>query len=238
LDKYGYPLPSKEAAQHIYRIKNYNPESKIVRRAKGLIEGERGLAKKWHFLLDAPFAVSHKCCDALKKLPFSAYHYKHHEYPFMGMMAEESWVRKTDWLRRGCNIFDSKRPSSRPIMFWTEKDIHEYVAKYNITLAPPYDMGYDRTGCIFCMFGYFQEEPGNTRFDKLKRTHPQLHKYCMEKLGLRDILNWTNEQLGRPQLSDTDIDYEELPWDNEVAGEGQLELDFGGGSDDDEPKDV
>ena len=83
------------------------------------------------------------------------------------------------------------------MMFWTEDDVAEYVKLYDLELAPPYEMGYKRTGCVFCMFGYFQEPIGDTRFDKLKETHPRLYDYCMDTLGLREVLEWTNEQLGR-----------------------------------------
>ncbi len=50
-------------------------------------------------------------------------------------------------------------------------------------------MGYKRTGCVFCMFGVHLERPPN-RFQLLQKTHPRLHTYCMEKLGLRKVLEF------------------------------------------------
>lgn len=38
--------------------------------------------------------------------------------------------------------------------------------------------GCQRTGCIFCAFG-FQSERGETRFQRLARTHPRQYEYCM-----------------------------------------------------------
>ena len=38
--------------------------------------------------------------------------------------------------------------------------------------------GCHRTGCIFCGFGA-QEEKGESRFERLKRTHPRQYEYCM-----------------------------------------------------------
>ena len=42
-----------------------------------------------------------------------------------------------------------------------------------------YDMGYRRTGCIFCMFGCHLE-PYPNRFQRLSQTHPKLYEYCMK----------------------------------------------------------
>lgn len=47
----------------------------------------------------------------------------------------------------------------------------------------------DRTGCMFCMFGVHLEKEPN-RFQRMKQTHPKQYKYCMEQLGLRDVLEY------------------------------------------------
>ena len=38
--------------------------------------------------------------------------------------------------------------------------------------------GCDRTGCIYCGFGAHLEK-GETRFQRLARTHPRQYEYCM-----------------------------------------------------------
>ena len=38
-------------------------------------------------------------------------------------MAAESNLRKQEYLKHGCNAFDTKRPSSTPMGFWTEQDV-------------------------------------------------------------------------------------------------------------------
>lgn len=38
--------------------------------------------------------------------------------------------------------------------------------------------GCSRTGCIFCGFGAHRDE-GESRFQRLKRTHPRQYEYCM-----------------------------------------------------------
>lgn len=49
--------------------------------------------------------------------------------------------------------------------------------------------GCDRTGCMFCMFGCHLEKEPN-RFQRMKETHPKQYAYCMDQLGLRDVLQY------------------------------------------------
>jgi hypothetical protein len=39
------------------------------------------------------------------------------------------------------------------------------------------------------MFGVHLEK-GKNRFQKMKITHPKQYDYCMNKLGLKDVLNY------------------------------------------------
>ena len=75
-----------------------------------------------------------------------------------------------------------------------EDNIWDYIHKYNLPYSKIYNMGHDRTGCMFCMFGLQKEEIGNTRFDRMRIQHPTLYKYCMETLGLREVINFVNRQ--------------------------------------------
>jgi hypothetical protein len=38
--------------------------------------------------------------------------------------------------------------------------------------------GADRTGCIYCAFG-FHREKGETRFQRIAKTHPRQYEYCL-----------------------------------------------------------
>lgn len=133
------------------------------------------------------------------------YQHKHHLYPILGTLAEESRVRKQAWIRHGCNAFESASPTSQPLSFWTEQDILTYIVKYNLKVAdvygdivsvvdgveyPAVDMfgnvgcnlkctGCERTGCIFCGFGFHLEKRGETRFQRLARTHPKQYEYSI-----------------------------------------------------------
>lgn len=49
--------------------------------------------------------------------------------------------------------------------------------------------GCNRTGCMFCMFGCHLEKEPN-RFQRMKQTHPKQYEYCMDKLGLKEVLEY------------------------------------------------
>ena len=182
IQDYGYPLISKEISQRIHAIKTTKSEkNRSVKMKK--------LSKKWYFLLDASFKISDRCCYLLKKYPSYKYEKDTHAVPYTGMMAQESALRLQQYLKSGCNTLFAKRPKSNPIAFWTDKDIWDYHNKYSLQYSKIYDMGYKRTGCMFCMFGIHMEKSPN-RFQRMKETHPQLYKYCMEKLELNKVLDY------------------------------------------------
>ena len=191
IEKYGYPVISKEVSQKIYEIRASKKEKHIRRCLYGSAKGNGKMAEKWRYLLDAPFAISHKCCEVLKKRPFKLYERMTGRKPIIGMMAEESNLRAITYRARGCNAFSNKRPTSNPMMFWLKSDTKAYVKKYNLPYSKIYDMGYDRTGCMFCMFGaHFADD---RRFKLMKETHPAQYKYCMNKLGCRGVMNYVRD---------------------------------------------
>jgi 3'-phosphoadenosine 5'-phosphosulfate sulfotransferase (PAPS reductase)/FAD synthetase len=209
MEKYGYPVPTKEIAAHIYELRHYNLNEE--RRAELL--GTNGhtrnsVPKRWLHLLDAPFEVSSTCCDVMKKRPFHAYEKETGSKPFVGTMADESDLRKTSWLQYGCNAFDQVSPKSRPLSFWTASDVLEYLKTYEVPYAPVYGRivqdengkyrttGVSSTGCIFCAFGAHREGRPN-RFQRMRETHPQLYYYCMKPwdrggLGLDEVLTYSH----------------------------------------------
>lgn len=102
-------------------------------------------------------------------------------------MAEESQLRKRSYIEHGCNIFREGKEKSLPLSIWKTEDIWNYIKKYNIPYSKIYDMGYSRTGCMFCMFGVHMEKEPN-RFQRMEKTHPKQYDYCMNKLDCKKIL--------------------------------------------------
>lgn len=74
VEKYGYPVVSKEQAQYIYEYRRSKSESFRRYRWEGVGERRSGkIAERWKYLVDAPFPVSHLCCHYLKKEPAMRY---------------------------------------------------------------------------------------------------------------------------------------------------------------------
>jgi len=192
LEKYGYPLVSKEQAQCIREVQKGTTEY-IESKRRGKVLGRNGrpvgaVSKKWQYLMDQKdIMISEKCCDVMKKRPAHAYEKETKRHPVIGTMAEDSRLRRQSLQKYGCNGFDMKNPHSRPISIWLEKDVWEYTKTKNLPYSKIYDMGYPRTGCMFCMFGVHLEKEPN-RFQLMQKTHPKLYDYCMEKLGCRKAL--------------------------------------------------
>jgi 3'-phosphoadenosine 5'-phosphosulfate sulfotransferase (PAPS reductase)/FAD synthetase len=134
----------------------------------------------------------------MKKQPFHTYEKETKRKPFTGIMASDSSQRESTYLQTGCNSFSGKK--SNPLGFWTEQDILLYISKYGIPYSKIYGdivnvegqlitTGETRTGCMFCMFGVHLEK-GENRFQRMKRTHPKIYNYCMDNLGLDEVLNY------------------------------------------------
>lgn len=126
--------------------------------------------------------------------------YQLHKATITAVMAEESRMRLSAWLKTGCNAF--KKNKSNPMSFWTNQDVLQFLKSRNIPIASVYGdivykgddgmlyensicggnlctTGCQRTGCIFCAFGAHLEK-GESRFERLKRTHPKHYEYCMD----------------------------------------------------------
>ena len=188
IEKYGYPVISKEQSQFLSEIQNTKSEKLMNIRLNGNKYGRGKVSNKWKFLIDAPFKISHKCCDVMKKNPAKHYEKETGRKPFLGTMAQESQLRRQKYIKNGCNAFDVKRPNSAPLSFWTDNDIWEYIRKYNISYSKIYDMGYNRTGCMFCMYGCHHSH--DDRFEVMQKTHPKQYNYCMNQLGIGKVLDY------------------------------------------------
>jgi len=198
LDKYGWCYPSKDVAESVHyarqggawALRNFNGKN-----MDGTNSGYRDSRyKPWAYLVDSPFKISHKCCEVMKVSPLLKYARKSGKTEIIGTLATESHRRKQTWLTMGCNAFDAKRPTSKPMSFWTEQDVLRYLRDFKIPYASVYGeivedkkrrlstTGVARTGCVFCPIGCHLDR--ENRFEKLKGTHPKLYDYCIHDLGL------------------------------------------------------
>ncbi len=201
--EYGFPVVSKEVAAKIRKLRG----NKLSARYRNyLMNGdERGkfgmLPKKWQFLIDAPFNTSEKCCDIMKKKPFKKYHKETGRLPFVGITQDEGFMRQHQYNKTGCNVYDNGNPKSQPLGFWTKQDILKYVVENKLEIASVYGQvkqdkegnyyttGEQRTGCMYCAFGCHLEKSPN-RFQRMADTHPKQYDYCINKLGLGEVLDY------------------------------------------------
>jgi len=187
ISKYGFPLISKEYSKMIYELRKGTPHASRYLTGYQL-DGRKNsfiLPKKYHFLINAPFSCSDKCCEYLKKRPTLKYN------SITGEMGCESILRQKAWLRTGCNTY-SKHSKSKPFSIWTERDIWEYKKLFNVEFCEIYnDIRVARTGCMFCGFGATFENI--SRFEIIKERHSKIYNHFLkiENNGItyREALN-------------------------------------------------
>ena len=203
IGQYGFPVISKDVAKRIYYARKGSEWA--IRHLNGF--NSNGSPSwynqryvRWRFLLEAPFSISDRCCDVMKKRPLHKYVKETGYMPILGTMASESKRREGAYLKTGCNAFEKDPPSSQPLSFWTEQDVLQYLRMTGIPYAPIYGdiveqngklvtTGAHRTGCMFCMFGLHLEKEPN-RFQRMALTHPKQHEFCVGKLGCGKVLDF------------------------------------------------
>jgi len=197
LDKYGYPVISKKTSRMLRDLQNPTDKNQTSRnlyltgiKSDGSKSLHFKLAKKWYKCIKAPFKISGKCCDIIKKSPIREYEKLAKRASYIGTMASDSMQRKYAYLKTGCNSFDNKIQSI-PLAFWLEEDIWNYIKQNNLAYSKIYDTGVKRTGCMFCMFGVHLEK-GENRFQRMKKSHPKLWDYCINKLECGKVLDYIN----------------------------------------------
>jgi 3'-phosphoadenosine 5'-phosphosulfate sulfotransferase (PAPS reductase)/FAD synthetase len=220
INKYGYPIISKTISKRVY-----DASKKIDSYAHSMFGGTYKLKKngdksqynceKWKFLLDAPFLISNKCCDIMKKEPLHRFQKISGKNPIIGTMANESRQRKEGWIKTGCNAFNSKDAISKPLSFWTEQDVLQYLLMYKIPYCSVYGdiikddngklktTGQQRTGCVFCGYGAHLEKNPN-RYEKLKEIDFKKWDYCMRDiedngLGFGKVLDFIGVNYGKKE---------------------------------------
>lgn len=218
IQKYGYPFISKEVSQTVY-VARHSKDGKWKRTRMQRLEGtllspngskSRYNCERYHDLIYAPFDINDHCCAVMKKKPFKEYEKKTGRKVFLGQLADESLKRTQGWLKVGCNAFESKRPQSNPMSFWTTQDVLTYIKNNNLKIASVYgdivpqddkdqlngQMDISEFGLIEdnrklvttglertgCMFcGYgCHLKENNNRFEKMKQTHPKQYEFIMK----------------------------------------------------------
>lgn len=212
--QYGWCYPSKDVAQAIWYARQGSDWA--LNKLNGLDkEGNyseyRQQYKKWLPLYESDIQISPYCCIKQKEEPVSLFEEETGRHPIIGLMAEESARRQDAYLRTGCNSFESDRPMSKAMGFWTVQDVLQYTVENNIKIADVYGLVYEegqipgqcsfvqrsgklkcsgeqRTGCMFCPVGCHLDH--FAKFKRLKDLNPTLYDYCMDDLGEKKLLDF------------------------------------------------
>lgn len=205
--KYGYPIISKTVSHNV-SVARRNPDGNVMKNIFNPKKTGPYAMHRWEFLINAPFFVSEKCCDEMKKKPAKQMMKTSNKLPILATMATESKMRETSWLHNGCNAWDIKNPQSRPMSFWTENDVLKYIYENKLSIAEQYGtvelkdeyedkvdgqmnihdyLGdyrgcqYETTGCkrTGCIFCMFGITQDKDRLIRLAEQKPKLCDYVM-----------------------------------------------------------
>lgn len=178
VEKYGFPLISKEVSEYVYEARTCKPGTKLRDKRLGKYGNHFAIPQKYRWLVDADFSVCHKCCYFLKKEPFHRYEKETRRLPLIGILAEESSLRKAEYIKRGgCNSFNG-RIASYPLSIWTRNDIWDYIAHNKLEYCSIYDkLEVKQTGCVFCGFGMHLN---NDKLRALYNLRPKMYDWMMK----------------------------------------------------------
>lgn len=146
IQKFGFPVISKEVAAKIELLQNPSEKNKTVRHA--IITGETGeyggwqkdskmqLNQRWLKLFGGyenetegcdfgkpEFLVSAKCCYYLKEKNCENWGKEHNSVPYLGLMASEGGRRAKSLRMNGCNYFGKSTIRSAPFAIFHRQDI-------------------------------------------------------------------------------------------------------------------
>jgi 3'-phosphoadenosine 5'-phosphosulfate sulfotransferase (PAPS reductase)/FAD synthetase len=175
IEKYGFPLISKEQAQYIREARHTKSKKLLSLRLNGRKSNQGKISNKWQHLIYAPFEISEKCCYWLKKRPAIKFEKENKLLPFIGTNVNESTLRKQKYLSTGCNAFELNHPASYPLSIWTTENIWDYIKQNNIPYCNIYDKGETQTGCMICGFGCHKDN----RFKRLEESYPRVFEIGM-----------------------------------------------------------
>ncbi len=208
IQEFGFPVLSKEIAEHIEILANPTPKNKTSR-DKYVTGGKYGdnrwakLPKKWlekfggyvndeygTDYMTPNFKVSDKCCYYLKEKPCADWAREHNSVPYLGLMASEGGRREAYLIWNGCNYFGKTSIRSAPFAIFSRQDLLQLAIDLDVPVpeiygtierredGTLYTTKAQRTGCSMCGFGIHMEKRPN-RFDRLKEKNPKEWEYWM-----------------------------------------------------------
>lgn len=252
LQKFGWPVLSKEIAGKINMLQHPTEKNKTVRHA--IITGETGayggnrtgsrmkLSQKWLEKFGgadedgtalgyqlAPFPVSDKCCYYLKEKPCDQWAKEHNSYPYLGLMASEGGRRAKSLAMNGCNYYSKSSTRSAPFAIFGRQDLLQLALDLNVPVP--------------AIYGDIVRDNGILRTTKAQRTgcsmcgfgiHLEKRPHRFDRLRESNPAEWefwmyncvtdsvTGEKYGWGRV----LDYIDVEWEDDPTGniKGQMEM--------------
>jgi len=146
-----------------------------------------------------PLPMRRWCCDVLKKDPGKKIPLKKR---VMGIRAEESSRRasrpRTDYFKK------YKQTIYKPIFYWNEYHVWDFIGRKNLPYPELYDQGFHRLGCIICPFMM-----GKSQGLKSARAVSQERWPGMWKAFKSSCKVWFAQQKAKPECTNPNEDFEE-----------------------------
>ena len=211
LEKYGVPIISKRVSKSLKALQNPCKKNENIRNLAltGITSEGRNaptykLAKKWRFLIAAPFKISNQCCYYMKETGILKYAKEQGIGTISAITAEESKSRMDGYAKQGsCNVFKGNGYST-PFAFWTHQDILRYLYEYEVEISEAYgeiiftDGGIyrttkaERTGCPICLFG-MQYDGTPNRFQRMYYEDHKKWVTALVEMKLKKVLDFMIE---------------------------------------------
>jgi len=202
--QYGYPVISKEVASYINDVKKTNSNKLLQKWLDGEKRGAYVSGKVPDvysgFLKESAPIIGSKCCQKLKKDPAHAYEKASGRRPILAIMADESRLR-AQTAKNGCIFEKTSGLVCNPMIFWTHEDIELYMELFKPAVCELYTKyGFERTGCIGCLFGCQTKEKADEKLEVFKRLRPNQYQWYLEN-GMQDVLNYleVNDKMSKEE---------------------------------------
>lgn len=185
LEEDGYPFKSKYHSMIVGIWQNRGiDKSETVKNYLELQTPKSGVKKhgshlcpkilRYQFYEGAPFKISDKCCDRIKKEPLHKFQKERNKpYAIIGIMPSEGGQRET----AQCLAFQGdKLKAFQPLAPVTKEWEDWFIDEFNIKICDIYKSpyNYERTGCKGCPFNPKLQES----LDILEKYFPNERKQC------------------------------------------------------------
>ena len=180
-------IDTKWEADETYKYIDYLEEKLDIKIVKIESEGMLNLCLRYGFM---PNRIMRFCTKELKIKPFNKWLYENFVSKNIDFILVEGIRREESKARADTEIFEIKKQTYNrksfyvktlyPIAYWNKERVFKYIKDKEIKINPLYEMGFNRVGCMPCIYDrksliYMKE--------KYKKRLRGLEKAVSEKIG-------------------------------------------------------